>query len=1026
MRRSSLRIEELEPRCLLSATVFEHDGIGYFLDQDEPQIQRYDIANELWLAPIMLDDAANPPTVGHMTDQGLFVAEGRSVYRYNPDGSEQTHLIDTAHDVIAMHSDGNLLLLNMTTEDRPRFLSIDQTTHDPLGSFNGYGETVFGSSIAPDINRIFGRTQNLNPADITYVEYDDAGKFTAQRDSPYHGEYQRATRTWVFPDNARVVDSSGIIYSTDDLTYVNAFPGGIDEIDQLIFLGDRPIVLSGNVVTAYTPDVLPSGSFTLGGEPTQIFANDTSVIAFTPDPTQPTGFLTEIVPLADLAPPQPVAPIDPTSLAYTPDQVDVARDGTVLLLSRTHQQIFLWDPDERRYVDVIPLVDQPRYMAYAEASNQVFLAYDSGLIRSLDLDAAERAEWPFATVPEIPKGLAAAGPCVFAADTSGTSYSNFSFAPDGTLVDFLDFAEYSLEYVWSDVHQKMYHFRWANKLAWREINADGNTYPGVPPGGFGDYTWRLRDTPSGTPYPLRVAPDGSVVVLGTGAVHDAVTLVMQAVLPHRITDAAWIGDQLYTIHDDDGLARFEQWVGPEFVLGRAAQRRGEAHSLVALPGDRLLAVTINLRGIPVFSTLDQNLEFFDSSQQSLVGVHRNNKFLIDHNGNGRWDGIAGGDGIYKFGGLGDLPVTGDFNGDGFDEIGVYRKSNGKWYLDSNANGVWDPGADTVFRFGLPGIDDPVVGDWNGDGTDDIGIRRNRKFFLDANGSGRWEKEDGGDEIRHFGSLPGSPAIGDFNGDGRDDLGVHYDQQFFIDSNGNRQWDGAGARSDDIHLYNAPGDPAVGDWDSSGRSQLGTWHSRLWRQDFNDSGTWDRMGGGDRVYSFGLPTDTPIVGTWPLLPFAQQLIAVAGEAIGPAADVSPLSRETLDPILEQAVTIWSAAPLSAGQQPALGQIDTHIADLPGATLGQTRGTTITLDVDAAGWGWDVHKGEGQRAKGEEGGGKSCDLLVAITHEIGHVLGFPDEFADDGSDHLMSGWLAPGQTRAITPGEFDRLFARGGEF
>jgi hypothetical protein len=63
-----------------------------------------------------------------------------------------------------------------------------------------------------------------------------------------------------------------------------------------------------------------------------------------------------------------------------------------------------------------------------------------------------------------------------------------------------------------------------------------------------------------------------------------------------------------------------------------------------------------------------------------------------------------------------LPVVGDFNGDGIDELGVYR--DGTWYIDTNGNGVIDAG-DMTFELGRAG-DLPVVGDWDGNGTSDPG------------------------------------------------------------------------------------------------------------------------------------------------------------------------------------------------------------------------------------------------------------------------------------------------------------------
>ena len=64
-------------------------------------------------------------------------------------------------------------------------------------------------------------------------------------------------------------------------------------------------------------------------------------------------------------------------------------------------------------------------------------------------------------------------------------------------------------------------------------------------------------------------------------------------------------------------------------------------------------------------------------------------------------------------------MVGDFNGDGIDELGVYR--TGTWLLDTNGNHQLDA-HDKVFELGGPG-DKPVVGDWDGDGTDEIGILR---------------------------------------------------------------------------------------------------------------------------------------------------------------------------------------------------------------------------------------------------------------------------------------------------------------
>ena len=67
--------------------------------------------------------------------------------------------------------------------------------------------------------------------------------------------------------------------------------------------------------------------------------------------------------------------------------------------------------------------------------------------------------------------------------------------------------------------------------------------------------------------------------------------------------------------------------------------------------------------------------------------------------------------------MGDIPVVGDWTGDGVEKIGVYR--NGTWYLDTNNNHRLDAG-DRVVHLGASG-DQPVVGNFNGDGRAEIGV-----------------------------------------------------------------------------------------------------------------------------------------------------------------------------------------------------------------------------------------------------------------------------------------------------------------
>jgi bacillopeptidase F len=235
-----------------------------------------------------------------------------------------------------------------------------------------------------------------------------------------------------------------------------------------------------------------------------------------------------------------------------------------------------------------------------------------------------------------------------------------------------------------------------------------------------------------------------------------------------------------------------------------------------------------------------------------IGVFRDGRWLRDVTENMAWD--AGADSIATFGRAGDVPVSGDWNGDGITEIGVFR-SSGTWYLDLNGNGAWDPGIDSGFRFGITG-DVPVTGDWNNDGITDVGVfRGNGYWYLDTNGNHAWN--GGVDATFKFGMTGDVPVTGDWNGDGITDIGVFRGNgSWYLDLNGSRAWD----EGDSVFKFGITGDiPVTGDWNSDGTDDLGVFRANgSWYLDANGSRTWNA---GDLNFKFGVAGDVPVAGRW---------------------------------------------------------------------------------------------------------------------------------------------------------------------
>ena len=124
---------------------------------------------------------------------------------------------------------------------------------------------------------------------------------------------------------------------------------------------------------------------------------------------------------------------------------------------------------------------------------------------------------------------------------------------------------------------------------------------------------------------------------------------------------------------------------------------------------------------------------------------------------------------FFFGNPGDLPLAGDFDGDGCDTLSIYRASEARFYVinELGAGGAGLGAADFSFEYGNPG-DVPVMGDWDGNGADTPGLRRPSDGFVYVRNS----NSTGIADISYFYGDPGDlPVAGDWDGDGDDTFGL---------------------------------------------------------------------------------------------------------------------------------------------------------------------------------------------------------------------------------------------------------------
>jgi len=244
-------------------------------------------------------------------------------------------------------------------------------------------------------------------------------------------------------------------------------------------------------------------------------------------------------------------------------------------------------------------------------------------------------------------------------------------------------------------------------------------------------------------------------------------------------------------------------------------------------------------------------------------------------------------------------------------------------------------------------------------------------------------------------------VGDWTGNGVTKVGVVRPNPdgsgtsvFSLDLAGDRHYDGP----QDSFVFGLATDHfIVGDWTHSGVDNFGVYRANpdgsgtaYFTLDTNGNHSYDP--GIDSVFTFGLVTDTIIVGNWAFNPETAAFPAPANSA--PAR----LKQAELGAAVQQALGAWSQAGLDPQHVAQLSRLDYQIADLPSGVLGLEKPDAIVIDADAAGFGWSVGPAP-----------NTMDLTTVVMHEQGHALGLPDLSAALSPNDLMADTLAPGQSR-----------------
>ena len=222
------------------------------------------------------------------------------------------------------------------------------------------------------------------------------------------------------------------------------------------------------------------------------------------------------------------------------------------------------------------------------------------------------------------------------------------------------------------------------------------------------------------------------------------------------------------------------WHNYRSILGYGAYSFGLFNDDIPVPndydGDSRADITVWRNSTGTFYVLRSLNNTFQAVQFGLPGDNPNiaqdfdgdlnTDFAVTRVQNGAliWyirSSFNGGFSAIQFGLDGDRPVRGDYDGDGKNDLAVFRPSTGTWWIRRSLN----PNNLLAVEFGLS-TDKVVPGDYDGDLKDDVAVWRPS--------TGVWHylrSSDGAYNTFAFGSNGDLPTPGDYDGDAKNDFAV---------------------------------------------------------------------------------------------------------------------------------------------------------------------------------------------------------------------------------------------------------------
>lgn len=166
-------------------------------------------------------------------------------------------------------------------------------------------------------------------------------------------------------------------------------------------------------------------------------------------------------------------------------------------------------------------------------------------------------------------------------------------------------------------------------------------------------------------------------------------------------------------------------------------------------------------------------------------------------------------------------AVGDFDGDGKDDL--FLATGGAWYFASGGVAEW-----RLLSANTDTLDHLMLGDFDGDGITDVFTQHGFNWDISWGGKSPWQT------VNVSGNILGNSVVGDFDGDHRADVFYADGQHWYVSYGGNTPFVLVNDSS-----FRVP-DLRFGDFNADGRTDVFSVVSQSWQVSFSATSPWTRL------------------------------------------------------------------------------------------------------------------------------------------------------------------------------------------